>query len=149
MCYYIFGFGFAFGGEFHDGVGGNSFIGSTYFALDNLPASKLPFFLFQFGVTAAVCSIVTGAIEERMHLSTYLPLTIYVAAFVYPVASHWTTSNTGICSFPTEHTHRSYAFLASMHVWMRLYFPSKHTIRSYNLPCKHTKRKCAFPASIY
>jgi Amt family ammonium transporter len=54
-----------------------------------LQPRKVDFF-FQVVFVATAMSIVSGAVAERMKLSSFLIFTIFLTAFIYPVEGYWT-----------------------------------------------------------
>jgi Amt family ammonium transporter len=84
--FWMFGFGLMFG----DSVAG--WFGGSHFGLRDqlsLQAPLMTFLLFQMMFCATSATIVSGAVAERMRFSTYLAVTVGVAALVYPVFGHW------------------------------------------------------------
>lgn len=88
IAYWAVGYGFMFGD-------GGSFIGMTSFFVDETaknPTSNIPlyaFFFFQLAFAAAGCSIVSGAVAERIKLSAYILFGALLVAFIYPVGGYW------------------------------------------------------------
>ncbi|KAM1341586.1 hypothetical protein ACFX2F_006019 [Malus domestica] len=95
LSYYLFGFAFAFG----EGSNANPFIGTSFFALNDIPNSTYDydysFFLFQWAFAIAVAGITSGSIAERTQFSAYLIFSCFLSGFVYPVVVHWVWSSTG------------------------------------------------------
>ncbi|XP_074289913.1 ammonium transporter 1 member 3-like [Silene latifolia] len=93
ISYYVFGFAFAFG----TGSGSNSFIGTHFFALHDVPDGKYDysFFLYQWAFAIAVAGITSGSIAERTQFSAYLIFSFFLSGFVYPIAAHWVWSSPG------------------------------------------------------
>ncbi|KAC9449867.1 hypothetical protein E3N88_45815 [Mikania micrantha] len=93
LSYFLFGFAFAFGG----GPGSNPFIGTQYFALNDIPSSSYDysFFLYQWAFAIAVAGITSGSIAERTQFSAYLVFSFFLTGFVYPVVAHWVWSSNG------------------------------------------------------
>ncbi|OAY61085.1 ammonium transporter 1 member 3 [Manihot esculenta] len=94
ISYYLFGFAFAFG------VGSNSsnsFIGTTFFALKDIPNNTYDYsyFLFQWAFAIAVAGITSGSIAERTQFSAYLIFSFFLTGFVYPIVAHWVWSSNG------------------------------------------------------
>lgn len=95
LSFYLFGFAFAFG----EGARSNPFIGTSFFALSDIPSSSYgydySFFLFQWAFAIAVAGITSGSIAERTQFSAYLIFSCFLSGFVYPVVAHWVWSDTG------------------------------------------------------
>uniref|UniRef100_A0A0G4HW70 Ammonium transporter n=1 Tax=Chromera velia CCMP2878 TaxID=1169474 RepID=A0A0G4HW70_9ALVE len=82
ISYWLVGYGLAFGD-------GGPFIGENRFILIGMPDNEYAFFFFQYTFAATSGTIVSGAIAERADLRAYLFYSVALAAFVYPVATHW------------------------------------------------------------
>lgn len=87
VCFYFFGFGFAFGAA--DDGGGNTFIGNLDFALMNSGDTHWHLFFFHWAVVAAVVTITAGGMAERMRVEAYLLYAVYMSTLVYPIVAHW------------------------------------------------------------
>ncbi len=82
VLYFAIGYGIMFG----DSISG--IIGSSHFFLLNAE-SDIGFFVFQAVFAATCATIISGAVAERMKLSSYLLLTVSMVAFIYPIVGHW------------------------------------------------------------
>ncbi|XP_008799174.3 ammonium transporter 1 member 3-like [Phoenix dactylifera] len=93
ISYYLFGFAFAFGAGSHS----NPFIGTSFFALENVPNETYgyAYFLYQWAFAIAVAGITSGSIAERTQFSAYLVYSFLLTGFVYPVVAHWVWSSDG------------------------------------------------------
>ncbi|KAL3655295.1 Thioredoxin amt13 [Castilleja foliolosa] len=93
LSYFLFGFALAFG----ESPNKNPFIGTTHFALKDIPTSTYDysFFLFQWAFAIAVAGITSGSIAERTQFSAYLIFSFVLSGFVYPVVAHWVWSSSG------------------------------------------------------
>jgi Amt family ammonium transporter len=89
IIFYFLGYGFAFGGD------GNDFIGGEGFALNSVPECDYAMFFFQFTFAATAVTIVSGAVAERCTVSTYVTYSMYITGFVYPVVVYWVWSGNG------------------------------------------------------
>ncbi|WP_433748843.1 ammonium transporter [Falsibacillus pallidus] len=81
ILYFSIGFGLMFGASFHGLAGIDSFFLSG--------RKDLGFFLFQTVFAATCATIISGAVAERMKLSSYLLLTMAMTSFIYPIIGHW------------------------------------------------------------
>ncbi|XP_060080863.1 putative ammonium transporter 1 [Ylistrum balloti] len=88
ICYWLFGYAFAFGG-------GNAFIGTENFAHSNLEETNYAYWFFHFVFAATAATIVSGAVAERCDFVAYLVYSSVITGFIYPVLSHWAWSSEG------------------------------------------------------
>ncbi|EDV19694.1 putative ammonium transporter 1 [Trichoplax sp. H2] len=82
ISYWAVGYAFAFGD-------GNTFIGTKYFLLINLPGPGYSFWWCNYVYAATAASIVSGAVAERIKFTSYLVYSAVITSFIYPIASHW------------------------------------------------------------
>ncbi|GAB0498463.1 hypothetical protein MMPV_009807 [Pyropia vietnamensis] len=82
VAFYVFGYGFAFGDK------GNGFLSYSQFALWNRDLDTSRNFFFQWTISAAASTIVSGAIAERATVYAYLLFSFLVTGFMYPVLAH-------------------------------------------------------------
>jgi Amt family ammonium transporter len=88
IAYWAVGYGFMFGK-------GTSIIGSGSFFVDEsafCPVTNIPvyaFFFFQAAFAAAGCSIISGAVAERIKFGAYLIFGTILVAIIYPLCGHW------------------------------------------------------------
>ncbi|MCC2252619.1 ammonium transporter [Virgibacillus sp. AGTR] len=87
ILFFIVGFGIMFG------TSGGSFIGTDSFLLHDV--EDVGFFVFQAMFIATCVTIISGAVAERMKLSSYVLIVIAMTAFVYPVVGHWVWQGDG------------------------------------------------------
>lgn len=87
LAYWIIGYGFMFG----DGV----LIGTSSFLVNetsDCPVTNIPvfaFFFFQLAFASAGCSIISGAVAERIKLISFLIFGTLMVAIIYPLTGHW------------------------------------------------------------
>jgi Amt family ammonium transporter len=78
LGYFLFGWAFAYGDNTvcnDDGVCTsvqNPFIGSTQFAMHDLPATSYHTWFFQYVFAISTATIVSGAVAERITMLTYV-----------------------------------------------------------------------------
>ncbi|MDD5288044.1 MAG: ammonium transporter [Dehalococcoidales bacterium] len=91
--FWAFGFAFMFGGsQFFSGLDqGNAFIGSSGFLLTGMSydVKTIMMWFFQMTFMATACTIVAGAVAERMKITAYLAYAFIIGAIVYPIFGHW------------------------------------------------------------
>ncbi|MFZ3577938.1 ammonium transporter [Virgibacillus sp. DJP39] len=81
LLYFIVGFGLMFG------TSAGGFFGIDGFLLSG--REDIDFFVFQAVFAATCATIISGAVAERMKLSSYILVTIAMTAVIYPVVGHW------------------------------------------------------------
>ena len=84
LAFWLFGFAIMFGAT-RAGLFGTS----GFFLRSDGVAWTAAFFLFQSMFCSTSATIVSGAVAERMHFSSYIVSTIILSALVYPVYGHW------------------------------------------------------------
>lgn len=93
--YALLGFGLMYPGEFNGILGFRGFgIGdwlnpANFTAAYNGHFSLFTDWLFQAMFAATAATIVSGAVAERIKLSSFLVFTLFYVAFVYPVVGSW------------------------------------------------------------
>jgi len=91
--FWAFGFALMYGGsKFFPGLDhGNSFIGYSGFFLsgESYDVSTMMMWFFQMCFMATACTIVAGAVAERMKITAYLAYAFVIGAVVYPIYGKW------------------------------------------------------------
>ncbi|MFD1864877.1 ammonium transporter [Planococcus chinensis] len=81
ILYFFVGFALMFG------TSAFGLIGTDGFALAG--REDIGFFVFQAVFAATCATIISGAVAERMKLSSYIMLTVAMTAVIYPIVGHW------------------------------------------------------------
>jgi Amt family ammonium transporter len=93
LGFWAFGFALMFGGSqlFPGLMSGNSFLGFSGFFLtgESYDVSTIMFWFFQMVFAATACTIVAGAVAERMKITAYLAYSFIIGAIIYPIYGHW------------------------------------------------------------
>ena len=85
LAFFAIGFAVMFGA-------GNDFMGLSNFFLSGATHGSLPvmaFFLFQTVFAGTAATILSGAMAERTKFSSYLVISLFMTALIYPVVGHW------------------------------------------------------------
>merc|ERR1719473_923623 len=94
LCWYVLGFGLAFGESAGKFMGSDRFVGAGF---AGTIAMREWFFQGAFCATAA--TIVSGSMAERTRLHGFAIFTVLLTAFLYPVVVHWGWSGQGILNY--------------------------------------------------
>ena len=101
LLWWAMGYSLAFG-ESSGFIGGER----ALFALSPKPGNaaygNLPHLFLSFTYMTASCTIVSGAVAERMNLFAYCFFVVLTCSFTYPVVVHWGWSSTGFLSAFSE-----------------------------------------------
>lgn len=93
LAFWAFGFALMFGGSnIFPGLDmGNSFIGYSGFFLAgaSYDVSTAMFWFFQMVFAATACTIVAGAVAERMKITAYLAYSFILGSMIYPIYGKW------------------------------------------------------------
>jgi Amt family ammonium transporter len=115
ILFWAIGFAFMFGP-------GNSWIGSKYFFLQDIPhtygttgVAFLAFFLFQFAFADTTSTIVSGAMVGRTGFKGDLLYSVGVSAFIYPIFGHWVWGPNGVLGTMTPTPFRDFAGSTVVH----------------------------------
>ena len=91
--FWAFGFGLMYGGsKFYPGLDlGTPLVGFSGFFLSgaSYDVSTIMMWFFQMCFMATACTIVAGAVAERMKITAYLAYAFIIGAIVYPIYGKW------------------------------------------------------------
>lgn len=85
LCFWLFGFGIMFGNSSSSWLS----VGSLIPDISQGEAQLVAFFLFQVMFCSTAVTIVSGAVAERMRFSSYILVSLLVAAVIYPTYGKW------------------------------------------------------------
>jgi len=102
LVFWAVGFGLMFGAS------REGWIGASGFFIDHTGGDwgYATFFVFQLMFCGAAVTIISGAVAERMKLSSYIIMTVLISGLIYPIGGHW--------SWATLFGGESNGFLAEM-----------------------------------
>lgn len=93
LGFWAFGFALMFGGsKFFPGLDdGTSWIGFSGFFLSgaSYDVKTIMMWFFQMVFAATACTIVAGAVAERMKITAYLAYAFIIGAIIYPIYGKW------------------------------------------------------------
>ena len=104
IIFWAFGFALMFGGSFLAfGLDlGNTLVGYSGFFLSfgsfDYSTSKL--WLFQMMFSAAACTIVAGAVAERIKFNAHIICSVVLCGFIYPIYGHWVWGGGWLANLP-------------------------------------------------
>ena len=93
LSYWMFGFGLSFGAD----EGSNPFCGVGYFFVDSSDEDMgilYATFVFQLSFATTATTIVSGAMAERMKLTSYVVFSFFNTV-IYCIPSHWYWAGNG------------------------------------------------------
>lgn len=93
LIFWLFGFALMFGGsKLAPGLlGGNYFIGYSGFLLigNAYDVSTAVLWIFQIMFAATACTIVAGAVAERIKFHVHIIYSAFLSGVLYPIFGHW------------------------------------------------------------
>lgn len=93
LIFWLFGFALMFGGsKLAPGLlGGNYFIGYSGFLLigNAYDVSTAVLWIFQIMFAATACTIVAGAVAERIKFHVHIMYSAFLCGILYPIFGHW------------------------------------------------------------
>ncbi|XP_057308412.1 putative ammonium transporter 3 [Hydractinia symbiolongicarpus] len=95
LAYWFIGFGFSFGPNTKDSA---KMSGEGYFLTDvdlNNEAHVYTQYFFQLSFATTATTIVSGAVAERIHLTSYIIFAIINTGLIYVFPAHWMWSSDG------------------------------------------------------
>jgi Amt family ammonium transporter len=88
ILFFLVGFGLMFGTSAGGFAGTDNWLLSK-FGFDESNAFNWAFYMYQLMFAATAATIVSGAVAERLKVSSYLIYTVFVSALLYPIVGHW------------------------------------------------------------
>ncbi len=119
VAFWSVGYGLMFG-EGSTFAGGTGFLvsGSEPQVARGIPTAA--FFFFQSTFAATACSIVSGAVAERIKYGAFMLFGVLLVAVVYSVAGHWTWSTSGFLAARGFHDFAGSTVVHSVGGWAAL-----------------------------
>eukprot|EP00055_Hartaetosiga_balthica_P007143 m.24158 g.24158 ORF g.24158 m.24158 type:complete len:555 (-) comp5624_c0_seq1:50-1714(-) len=115
LGWFVSGYAFAFGDEFHGGK--NQILGSRSFFLSSLDPCELPFFFFQLAFASTVVTIMSGSLASRPTMVATAVSAFLMSALIYPFVVHWSWSKNGFLHNGTHGTgYKDFAGAGVVHV---------------------------------
>jgi Amt family ammonium transporter len=104
MCWWLLGYGFAFGDDVGRFIGDSKFAFSTKSWGGDISGYDYASWLFQWAFAATAATIVSGAVAERVAFGAYVVYSIVLTSFIYPVVVHggWSTGWASAFRSPTK-----------------------------------------------
>ena len=101
LCWAVVGHSIAFG---HSEAGWLIGGGSKHLLFSTGDPEPVDYahWLFQWAFVSTACTIVSGAVAERIHFRVYFVFVLLLCVLVYPVIVHWTWSEDGFMSAVKE-----------------------------------------------
>jgi ammonium transporter, Amt family len=88
VLFFAIGYGIMFGADRAGLIGTDNFFLSNFTYSDE-SSFNWAFFMYQLMFAATAATIVSGAVAERLKVSSYLIYTVVISALIYPIVGHW------------------------------------------------------------
>ena len=88
ILFFVIGYGIMFGADRAGLIGTDNFFLSNFTYTDD-SSFNWAFFMYQLMFAATAATIVSGAVAERLKVSSYLIYTVVISALIYPIVGHW------------------------------------------------------------
>ncbi len=88
VLFFAIGYGIMFGADRAGLIGTDNFFLSSFTYTDE-SSFNWAFFMYQLMFAATAATIVSGAVAERLKVSSYLIYTVVISALIYPIVGHW------------------------------------------------------------
>jgi ammonium transporter, Amt family len=88
VLFFAIGYGIMFGADRAGLIGTDNFFLSNFTYSDD-SSFNWAFFMYQLMFAATAATIVSGAVAERLKVSSYLIYTVVISALIYPIVGHW------------------------------------------------------------